>query len=71
MLLHELGMPFKLKRVQRMEGAHKQPAYLKLSPNGQIPVLVEGSLVPYEAAAICMRLVDTHPGAVMAPPPGT
>jgi glutathione S-transferase len=70
-LLHEIGAPFELKLVQRMQGEHKQPEYLKLNPNGQIPVLVDGELVLYEAAAICMHLADTHPGAALAPPVGT
>ena len=60
-LLHEIGAPFELKLVQRMQGEHKQPEYLKLNPNGQIPVVVDGELVLYEAAAICMHLADTHP----------
>jgi glutathione S-transferase len=70
-LLHEIGAPFELKLVQRMQGENKQPEYLKLNPNGQIPVLVDGELVLYEAAAICMHLADTHPGAALAPPLGT
>ena len=70
-LLHEIGAPFELKRVERMQGEHKQPEYLKLNPNGQIPVLVDGELVLYETAAICMHLADTHPGAALAPPLGT
>ena len=70
-LLHEIGAPFELKLVQRMQGEHRQPEYLKLNPNGQIPVLVDGELVLYEAAAICMHLADTHPGAALAPPLGT
>jgi glutathione S-transferase len=70
-LLHEIGRPFELKLVRRDEGAHRQPDYLKLNPNGQIPVLVDGPLVVYETAAICMHLADTHPAAALAPPPGT
>ena len=70
-LLHEIGVPFELKLVQRTEGAHKRPEYLKLNPNGLIPVLVDGELVLYETAAICMHLADAHPGAALAPPPGT
>ena len=70
-LLHEIGAPFELKRVERAEGAHKRPEYLKLNPNGLIPVLVDGDLVLYETAAICLHLADAHPGAALAPPPGT
>jgi glutathione S-transferase len=70
-LLHEIGVPFELKRVERTEGAHKHPEYLKLNPNGLIPVLVDGELVLYETAAICLHLADAHPGAALAPPLGT
>jgi glutathione S-transferase len=70
-LLHELGEPFELRLVDRANNAHKSPAFLKLNPNGQIPVLEEGDLVLYETAAICLHLVDTHPAAGLAPPLGT
>jgi glutathione S-transferase len=67
MLLRELGVPFELALVDRAKGAHKSPAYLKLNPNGLIPVLVDGELVLYETAAIVLHLVDTHPQAGLAP----
>jgi glutathione S-transferase len=71
MLLEELGVPFELKLVDRTRAAHKSPEYLKLNPNGLIPVLVDGNLVLYETVAICLHLADTHPGARLAPPLGT
>lgn len=70
-LLHELGVPFELELVDRGRGAHKEAAYLKLNPNGQIPVLVDGPLVLYETAAICLHLCDTHPQAGLAPALGS
>ena len=74
-LLHELGVPFALQLVDRASDEHKSPAYLKLNPNGLIPVLVQsspdGDLVLYETAAICLHLADTHPAAALAPPLGT
>lgn len=71
MLLEELGVPFTLRHVDRANAAHKSPAYLKLNPNGLIPVLVDGDLVLYETAAIVLHLVDTHPDAGLAPPAGS
>ena len=71
MLLEELGVPFELKLVDRANAAHKSPEYLKLNPNGLIPVLVDGDLVLYETVAICLHLADTHPEARLAPPFGT
>ena len=71
LLLRELGVPFELKYVDRSVSAQKSPAYLKLNPNGLIPVLVDGELVLYETAAIVLHLVDTHPAAGLAPALGT
>ena len=73
-LLRELGVPFELLLVDRTQAAQKMTAYLKLNPNGLIPVLTDsenGDLVLYEAAAICLHLCDTHPSAGLAPPLGT
>jgi glutathione S-transferase len=71
MLLEELGVPFELALVDRANAAHKSAEYLKLNPNGKIPVLVDGDLVLFETAAICLHLVDTHPDARLAPPLAT
>lgn len=70
-LLREIGVPFELVIVDRQNGAHKSADYLKLNPNGLIPVLQDGDLVLYETAAICLHLVDTHPQAGLAPAVGT
>jgi glutathione S-transferase len=70
-LLEEIGVPFELKLVDRKIGDHKSPEYLKLNPNGLIPVLVDGDLVLYETAAIVLHLVDTNPAANLAPRVGT
>ena len=67
LLLRELGVPFELKYIDRAAGAHKSAEYLKLNPNGLIPVLVDGDLVLYETAAIVLHLVDTHSDAGLAP----
>ncbi len=71
MLLEELGVPFELLLVDRANQAHKSEAYLRLNPNGLIPVLVDGDLVLYETAAILLHLADTHPAAGLAPALGS
>lgn len=70
-LLREIGAPFQLQLVDRTQAAHKSPEYLKLNPNGLIPVLVDGDLVLYETAAVLMHLADTHPAAGLSPALGT
>ena len=70
-LLHELGLPFRLQLVDRTRNAHKDPAYLALNPNGLIPVLRDRDLVLYEAAAICLHLADQAPQAGLLPALGS
>jgi glutathione S-transferase len=74
-LLEEMGVPFELKLVDRTQGAHKSAEYLKLNPNGLIPVLIDDetnpALVLYETAAICLYLVDKFPEKGFAPRVGT
>ena len=71
LLLEELGLAVELRLVDRANQAHKSPDYLKLNPNGLIPVLVDGDLVLYETAAIVLHLCDSHPQAGLAPALGT
>jgi glutathione S-transferase len=70
-LLREIGVPFELLLVDRTQNAQKMTAYLRLNPNGLIPVLTDGNLILYEAAAICLHLCDTHPHAGLAAAVGT
>jgi glutathione S-transferase len=71
MALEEIGAPFELRLVDRTRNAHKDPAYLRLNPNGLIPAFVDGDLVLFESAAICLHLADRHPIAQLAPELGT
>lgn len=70
-LLEELGLPFEIIAVDTARGAHRSEAYRRLNPNGVVPVFVDGGLVLYESAAICLHLCDAHPRAGLAPAPGT
>ena len=67
-VLEELGVPFELVNVDREAGEHRSAAYRQLNPNGLIPVLVDGSQVLYETAAICLHLADAHPDGALMPP---
>ncbi len=70
-LLEEMGVPFEKINVDTAQGAHRSDVYKRLNPNGLVPVLVDGDLVLYESAAICLHLCDTHPQAGLAPAVGT
>ena len=71
MVLEEIGAKFELVLLDRDRQQHKSAEYLKLNPHGRIPTLVDGDLVLYETAAICLHLVDRHPQARLAPELGT
>lgn len=70
-LLREIGAPHELVLVDRTRNAQKQADYLAMNPLGRIPTLVDGDLVLFETAAICLHLADRHPDAGLAPPVGT
>jgi glutathione S-transferase len=70
-VLEEIGAPFELDLVDKKNDAHKSAAYLALNPNGTIPILVDGDVVLYESAAICLYLADKHPKEALVPAPGT
>ena len=66
-VLEEIGQPFELALVDRTHNEHKSSDYLRLNPNGLIPVLVDGDMVLYETAAICLHLAEGHPESDMVP----
>jgi glutathione S-transferase len=75
MLVHqallECGEPHTLKRVDLEAGQQRSAAYLALNPNGVVPTLVVDGVPHGESAALAMLLVERHPGAALAPAPGT
>ena len=59
--LEELGLPYEVHRVDLRAGAQKSEAFLRLSPNGKIPVIVDhgdGDLVVFESGAILVHLAE-------------
>ena len=66
-LLEEIGVPYRRVLVDRAVGAHKTPEFLRLNPNGLIPVLADGDHVLYKTAATALHLCDAHPAAALAP----
>ncbi len=71
MVLEEIGAEYELRLVDRSGNGQKSNEYLKINPNGRIPTLVDGDAVVFEAAAIVLHLVDSHPQHGLAPAVGT
>lgn len=79
-VLEAIGADYELIFVDRPQMAHRTPEYLALNPNGRIPVLVDHAapdevgrpLVLYEAAGICLYLLETSGDkAGLLPPVGS
>ena len=71
MVLEEIGAEYELRLVDRSAHGQKSNEYLKINPNGRIPTLVDGDTVVFEAAAIVLHLVDSHPQHGLSPAVGT
>lgn len=66
--MDEMGVPYRTVLVDRQAKAQRSPAYLRLNPNGLIPVLETPDGPIFETGAILLWLADTH--RQMAPSPG-
>jgi glutathione S-transferase len=69
--LLELGVPYRLEKVDFEKGAQHSPEYLRLNPRGQVPTLVIDGKPYFESAALLMILAERHPEARLAPLPGS
>jgi len=66
-LLEELGVPYRLTKVDIRKGEQFEKAFLRISPNNRIPALVdyapldgEGPLSVFESGAIMIYLADKY-----------
>ena len=58
-MLEELGVPYENKPVTFL-GESRSPDFLRLNPNGHIPVLKDGELVIWESLAINLYLARKY-----------
>ncbi len=56
--LELLGMPYEIKHVNYFTGAHKQPDYLAINPNGRLPAAKDGDFALWESDAILQYAAD-------------
>jgi glutathione S-transferase len=66
-MLIELGVAFRVERLDLEGRQQRSPAYLKLNPLGRVPTLVIDSEPFTESAALLMLLAERHPEAKLAP----
>ena len=65
--LAESGLPYGIRRVRFGDNEQRSPDYLKLNPNGRVPVLVTDRGALIETPAILAFIAQTAPDARLAP----
>ena len=68
--LHEIGAKFESRPLSFARKETRQTEFLKLNPQGQVPVLVADGRVLTEVAAILFYLAKTFPEAKLLPEGG-
>ena len=61
---YHLDLPIEVAAMDPRTGAHKRPEFLKLNPNGRIPVLEEDDFALWESNAIIQHLAEKKPGVL-------
>lgn len=57
-----LGLQVEMVFVNLLAGEQKKPEFLKLNPNGRMPVLEDGDFLLWESEAIMQYLAEQKPG---------
>ena len=68
--LEELGLAYRVERVDLQAPEHPTPELLALNPNHKIPVLDDDGLVIWESGAILLHLAEKHGKLLPADPRG-
>lgn len=66
-VIYELGIDVDKIEVDFRVGDTRTPEFLKLNPNGKVPVLVDGDIVIWESRAINAYLATKHPARGLYP----
>jgi glutathione S-transferase len=66
-MLEELGLPFEHVKLDFAKGETRSADFLRLNPNGHVPVLVDGDLVLFESMAINLYLAERYGGGTLRP----
>jgi glutathione S-transferase len=66
-LLEEMNIPYTNHFLKKADGDLNSAAYRLINPMGRVPTIVDGDVVLFESAAICMYLADKYSLGNLAP----
>lgn len=66
-LLEEMGLPYRLRPVDLLDGLENDTAFLAINPAGFIPAIVDGDTIMVESIAIMEYLVARYGPTPLAP----
>jgi glutathione S-transferase len=66
-VLAEKNLPYEIVPIDLRAKQQKTPDYLKLNPNGKVPVLTDGDTVLYESCIINEYLDEKYPNPPLLP----
>src|SRR5918992_5011073 len=66
-VLAEKNLPYEIVPIDLRAKQQKTPDYLKLNPNGKVPVLTDGDTVLYESCIINEYLDEKYPNPPLMP----
>ena len=66
-LLEEMGLPYRVRRVDLLAGVEKDPEFLAINPAGFIPALQDGDVTMVESIAIMEYLMSRYGPTPLAP----
>lgn len=58
--LEELGVPYDKKRIDLAKGEQRTPEFLKVNPNGKVPVMIVDGKAMFESIAMILFLGETY-----------
>jgi len=68
-LLEEMGLAYRLRRVDLLVGVENDPEFLAINPGGFIPAIQDGDVTMVESIAIMEYLMARHGPTPLAPEP--
>jgi glutathione S-transferase len=66
-LLEELGLPYRVKKLNLRRGDQKTAGFRRINPLGKVPALTDGETAVAENPAICLYLADRYSYGALAP----